>query len=391
MEIPPRKSRLGLPRGIDMLPNGMFRARVTYEGRQYMIGAFFTLSDAKAALEIARSEIARRIFVPPRQLRAERASWEVEERRRAVTVAQWADDWLARLASAGRSPGTTRSYRSTLDAHVLPVLGDKYLDGVTDDDVEAMLAPLKRKPGAWTNAARVTRSLFLAAASARAGGLTESPVKITIPKPVKGRQDAVRDADLATPAEVWEMAGAMPLAWQIAVPLAAWCALRLGEVLGLQRRDFDHLDDPEKAVVHVRRQWNSKASPPAYTEPKAGSRRTVAIPPALVPALVKHLEAHVGNDKEAPLVPSSQNPGAPASQTAFDVAWRKAREGVRPGFRFHSLRHTGLTEYARAGATLKELQERGGHKDATVALRYQHATLERDRALAKKLDVGVGE
>jgi len=387
----PRRSASGLPRGIDMLPNGTYRARVTYDGRQVMIGAFIAKADAVAALEIARSEMARRIFVPPRELRASRKTRAALEARKAVTVAQWADDWLVRLADAGRSPGTIRSYRSTLDAHVLPALGDRRLGEVSQDDVDAMLDGLKRKPGAQTNAARVTRSLFLAAVSARVGGITEPPVQITVAKPSRANDTSLRGSDLATPAEVRAMAAGMPEALQIAVPLAAWCSLRLGEVLGLQRGDFEDLGDPDSAVVHIRRQWNSKASPPGYTDPKAGSHRVVAIPPSLVPTIVAHLEAHVRPAKDAPFIPSSQNPQQPASQTAFDVAWRRARESVRPGFRFHSLRHTGLTAYARAGATLKELQERGGHKSATVALRYQHATLDRDRALAKRLDEGLGQ
>jgi integrase len=363
--------------------------RVSYNGRQVTVGTYTGLEYAKAALAIARGEMAAKIFVPPSEIRAGRRNAEADEIRQAITVRQWADDWLERLADAGRSPGTTRSYRSTLDAHVLPAIGDKRLVDVTQDDVDAMLARLKGKPGAWANAARTTRSLFLAALSARAGGLAESPVNITIPKPAKSRENTVRDTDLATPAEVRAMAAGMPEAFRAGVLLAAWCSLRLGEVLGLQRGDFDHLDDPDKAVVHVRRQWNSKASPPGYTEPKAESRRTLSIPPALVPEIVAHLGAHTRPERVAPFIPSSQNPSTPASQTAFDLAWRKAREQVRPGFRFHSLRHTGLTAYAQAGATLKELQERGGHKDAAVALRYQHATLERDRALARKLDVGM--
>ncbi|MFK5636196.1 MULTISPECIES: hypothetical protein [unclassified Ornithinimicrobium] len=36
----------------------------------------------------------------------------------------------------------------------------------------------------------------------------------------------------------------MPPHLQIAIPLAAWCALRIGELLGLERSDLEHLDDP---------------------------------------------------------------------------------------------------------------------------------------------------
>jgi integrase len=76
--------------------------------------------------------------------------------------------------------------------------------------------------------------------------------------------------------------------------------------------------------------------------------------------------------------------GVRVSQSALDRAWRDAREQAgRPGFHFHALRHTGLSKYAEQGATLAELLHRGGHTDVTVALRYQHATAQRDRALTE--------
>lgn len=55
------------------------------------------------------------------------------------------------------------------------------------------------------------------------------------------------------------------------------------------------------------------------------------------------------------------------------------------GLRFHDLRHTGLTLAGEAGATLAELMARAGHSDVGAAMIYQHASLERDRALAAKL------
>jgi hypothetical protein len=52
------------------------------------------------------------------------------------------------------------------------------------------------------------------------------------------------------------------------------------------------------------------------------------------------------------------------------------------GLRFHDLRHTGNTLAAVAGATTKELMARAGHSTADAALRYQHATQERDKTIA---------
>lgn len=71
-------------------------------------------------------------------------------------------------------------------------------------------------------------------------------------------------------------------------------------------------------------------------------------------------------------------------------AWERAREDAGiPWFKFHDLRHTGLTIFAQQGATLAELLHRGGHSDVDVALRYQHATRERDAALAARMDSHV--
>lgn len=47
------------------------------------------------------------------------------------------------------------------------------------------------------------------------------------------------------------------------------------------------------------------------------------------------------------------------------------------------------TVFAQQGATLAELLHRGGHSDVDVALRYQHATRERDAALTARMDAAV--
>jgi integrase len=193
---------------------------------------------------------------------------------------------------------------------------------------------------------------------------------------------------VATPEQVAAMAAAMPEHLRAAVLLAAWCALRLGEVLGLERRDLERLDDPESAVLHVRRQWNTKAG--RLTDPKRGSKRSVAIPASLLPTLREHIEEHTAPGRDSPLFTPPSRHGRRISQTAFDRHWRDARKAAgRDSFRFHSLRHTGLTEYARQGATLADLLERGGHTDVSVALKYQHASAQRDRELTRRLNALV--
>ncbi len=175
----------------------------------------------------------------------------------------------------------------------------------------------------------------------------------------------------------------MPEHLRIAVPLAAWCALRIGEVLGLQRRDLDHLEDPARATLHVRRQFNVKAG--QLTPPKVGSSRSIALPEFLLADLRSHLDTYVGPEPEAAVLATRRGR---VSQTALARQRLACRsdESRAAKVRFHDLRHTGPTVYAQQGATLAELLHRGGHTDVTVALRYQHATAERDRALTTRLN-----
>lgn len=368
-----------LPRGISGR-RGAYRVRVSYLGKQYQVGQFTTLGDAKVALTIARSQIVRGTFTSVPKRRRLREEARQREEAEAVTVSRWADTWLKGLEQAGRSPGTLVAYRSTLTAHALPAMGAMRLSEVTPEVIDALLAG--KTDATSYNITRTLSSMFKAAIKADVGGLSQSPVTQA------GRYGKTRrpdEQDFATVAEVRAMADAMPERLRLAVWLAFWCGLRLGELLGLQRRDLDlSTADP---VLDVRRQWLIKAKPhPRYSEPKAGSARREALPKSLLSGLGDHLERFVSDTPEAPLFASTLNPMRPVSQTSFDRAWKAARDPVRPGFRFHALRHVHLTLYAQAGATSRETMSRGGHTSLEVAQRYQAATAARDRMLIDRMD-----
>ena len=52
---------------------------------------------------------------------------------------------------------------------------------------------------------------------------------------------------------------------------------------------------------------------------------------------------------------------------------------------FHDLRHVGGTLAAATGASLRELMARLGHSSTRAALMYQHASRDRDQAIARAL------
>jgi len=174
----------------------------------------------------------------------------------------------------------------------------------------------------------------------------------------------------------------MPEHLRLIVSLATWCQLRRAELLGLRRRDVNlahasiHIEQSRTVTMHGK----SLVKGP---KTQAG-RRTIAVPEALIEKLRYHLDhyAGAGPDDFAFLGIT----GVPLTANVLQVAWQRARATVhREDLRLHDLRHTGLTLAAATGATTVELMHRAGHSSSVAAMRYQHATKERDRIIADAL------
>jgi integrase len=105
-------------------------------------------------------------------------------------------------------------------------------------------------------------------------------------------------------------------------------------------------------------------------------------------SITRHLDQFTGPDGNSLLF--TMESGAPLTAATLQRAWAKARLAVgRQDLHLHDLRHTGLTLAAATGATTAELMHRAGHASASAALRYQHATQDRDRVLADALEALV--
>jgi integrase len=106
-------------------------------------------------------------------------------------------------------------------------------------------------------------------------------------------------------------------------------------------------------------------------------RRTIVVPPNVLPELEHHMTTYVDPEADAPVLKGGYR--------SLRTAWDNARRRVGVNLSLHDLRHSGLTWSAATGATVVELMHRAGHKSALAALRCQHATEDRDRALADAL------
>jgi integrase len=285
-----------------------------------------------------------------------------------VMFADYAAEWMrCRTDLAER---TEELYQWLLRRHIEPTFASHPLEEIEPPDVRAWYATAARiRPTTAAKAYRLSSSIMRTAVSDE-----------LIPRnPCQVRGAAVEKAPerpIATIAEVEALAQAMPSNLRIAVLLAAWCQLRRGEIRGLRRCDLD-LDHGTLSVSITK--TTSMAGHTIVKEPKTrAGRRTVAIPPHIFEALSQHLDRHVDHSPDAFVVG--------ASNRSLSAAWNQARSKQGRGdLRFQDLRHSGLTWSAATGASVAELMRRAGHASQSAALRYQHATDDRDRALADAL------
>ena len=123
------------------------------------------------------------------------------------------------------------------------------------------------------------------------------------------------------------------------------------------------------------------------TPPKSEAGiRTEALPASVLESLVDHLATYVAAAPDSTVF--TRKTGLPLRRQAFSHAWSDACAVVGiSGVRIHDLRHHALTIVARnPNVTLRELMAFAGHSSPVAALRYQHATAERGKAIASYLD-----
>lgn len=206
-------------------------------------------------------------------------------------------------------------------------------------------------------------------------------------RPACGALDrrALPNARLLGVHEVEALADGMPENLRALVLLGFWGALRLGELVALERRDLDLDVATGRGTVRVERAQTEVDGVPLVGPPKADSMRTVNLPGPAVRALAEHLaRGPAGLPTACVFVRLT---GEPLRHWDVQRYWARARKAADlPEVRLRDLRHAGLTLAAQSGATLREVMRRAGHSSTDAAMRYQHAADDRDRDLAARLE-----
>jgi integrase len=292
-------------------------------------------------------------------------------------------DEFARLWLEERTnlrPRTIELYEYLLRLHIFPGLGNTRLEKLTPMMIRSWHSRLHSEHGVSPTTAakayRLLRSIL--------GTATDDKLIAQNPCMLRGAGvERHAERPVLTTEQVASLADAIHPKYRAMVLLATWAGLRFGEAAGLKQCDVDLSAE----IVRVERQLQElKGGKLIEGPPKThAGRRLISLPPHVVPELRQHLGLYVDSDPSS-LVFTSPD-GTPLRRSNFNRrVWQPACAAIGlVGFRFHDLRHTGNTFAATTGASTKELMARMGHSSSRAALIYQHATRDRDRALADAL------
>ncbi len=349
---------------VRRLPSGRYQVR--YLGPD---GRRRTASDTFATKGEATRWLART------ETDIDRGQW-LDPAAASITLRTYAEGWLLQRTVKGRplAPRTVQTYRHSLDAHVLLVLGHYKLAGITPALVRTWHAETLARTGptAARQAYATLRAILNTAVADDA--IHRNPCRITGAGQPSSPERPLLDVDA-----VQALIAAMPAHLQTLCLVTFWAHLRIGEVVALQRRDVDLA----AGKIRVQRQHVELRTGPVETAPKASSRRTVHLPSQAVAALRAHLADRPGLPA-APVFTRADGSALRASHVQSAWATARKRVGIEQ-VHFHDLRHAGLTLTAQLGATTAEVMRRAGHSSTRAAAIYQHAAEGRDVAIARLL------
>ena len=319
-----------------------------------------------------------------------RAKAERERREHGVTFGEVARSYLTWLEHGRAKPSTLADYGLMLSepgtkarrrsgflrSHIMRALGDKPAAKISASDIRDLLDTI-----AETGASARTRNkhLNLIAAIFNYGmreetfGLSVNPAhsRLKDPEPDRGvlvyyRTDEIEALarELAASGEGTHHTDANGAQDGDMVRVAAYCGLRLGELLALRWRDIYF----EGHVLTISRAMSAGVE----TTTKSGRVRQVPLSDQAAAALdrISRMSRFTGPDE----LVFCNAIGRHMDGSAFRRRYRRAQQaaGVSP-LRVHDLRHTFGSLCAAGGVDLVTIQAWMGHSDLATTGRYLHA------------------
>jgi integrase len=269
--------------------------------------------------------------------------------------------WLEQ--DRARKPTTLRGYESIMRAHLLPAFGQRRLEDITADEVEAWSATLAARGLASPTRLRILTCLHgVMQRAKRVWKLPRNPIS-DVEKPTQ-RHGAI-ELEVFSPEEIHALVRAAESEQDAAIFLtAAFTGLRRGELVALRWRSVDFAHRSIRVVASY--------SERALSTPKSGKARSVPMAPPVAEALAR-LAGREHDDQEDDLV----FPGSFGGYLDGSALYRRYKLALKraglPPLRFHDLRHTfGTQVISNPAVSILQLKAWMGHADIDTTMKYLH-------------------
>jgi integrase len=351
---------------------------------------------------VAAGELVERYV--DEQENAERIAAEAE--RRGVTfrhVAHAYLEWLENIR--GATPATMQSHRSLLaepgvpyrrgrrmtSGRIMAALGDRPAADVTTAEIERLLktvAATGAAPATVNRTREVVAAAFTFGMKSTSFSLPANPARDAD----RRRIPAPSVLEFYSPDEIEAIARSLESGYHRpvaetrgelelfddhrdaeAVRIAAYCGLRLGELLALRWRDVDWTG----SALTISRSLSASAEGPTK------SRQIRGVPLADQAAAALDRLSRRDDFVSARDYVFCNALGRPLDGSALRRRYKSARDaaGLRP-LRWHDLRHTFGSLLVASGLDLVSVKDAMGHAQLTTTSRYLHARPATERAAA---------
>jgi integrase len=295
---------------------------------------------------------------------------------------EYVSAWLASAVELVKE-STLAGYRRILDNHILPAFGDKTLNRLKKEDLDAFADMLKEKKLSAGTRHNILRLLLHILRKSADGGSLDGEVlkgfevppvgKGKVPVLSKGEQEKLERAAAGNDRDA-------------AVILALYTGMRVGEICALKWSDVDL----EEGVIHVRRTvqrlenrgGRGTKTRLCFGPPKTLSSERVIPLSAKLLACLKKLKARSRNEYVIACKGSFAEPRV--IQYRFHALLRKA--GIRR-VNFHALRHTFAVRCMELHMDVTTLSQLLGHTSVKLTLDvYTDSLMEHKKAEVRLLD-----
>lgn len=297
-----------------------------------------------------------------------------------MPLREFVEPWLAALENQGRKPTTLRGYRTSLDAYVLPRLGDVALQELRASDLDALYAELLRSGGRHGQGLSMTTVHHVHAAmnkmlhdAERKGLVIRNVAKLANAPTLTTARAKGPEMRVWSPDELARfLASIEGNRNEMLFRLMAMTGTRRGEVVALRWSDVE-LAGHRLTVNQAANVIDGKE---VVAVPKTRrSRRVIDLDADTVSMLQRHRARQreqflmLGVSATASDRVFTNEIGEPFRPNSVGQAFRRLVDAADvPLIRLHDLRHTHATHLLMAGVNVKVVSERLGHSSVSFTL-----------------------